>query len=146
MVGVMQIPIRPLMHVLDSYLEAGDGSSNGLHLYWLTEQHAIFWVIAHSLIYNRNLACGEGTRLDYCNVISATGDFGMTIIMLGRLFFMLSYCLAPTYAPSAQHRRRLCSEAMGALARSQLSLGVGSEAIWAWLLRCVWFSCRFLKI
>jgi hypothetical protein len=31
-------------------------------------------------------------------MIATTGDYGMAIIMLGRLYFMLSYWLTPTDA------------------------------------------------
>jgi hypothetical protein len=74
-----------------------------LHLYCLNGLHATNWVIACSLIHNRILACGEGTRIAYCDMISAAGDLGKTIITLGMLFFMLSCRLAPTDAPSVQH-------------------------------------------
>jgi hypothetical protein len=62
-------------------------------------------VIACSPINNRNLACDEGTRLDYCDVISDAGETGMAIIMLGRLYLVLSCWLAPTNATPMQHGR-----------------------------------------
>jgi hypothetical protein len=64
---------------------AGSSPSNGSYLYGSTGLHAINQVIACSLIYNRNLASGEGTRLDCCDVITTTGDYGLDIITLGRL-------------------------------------------------------------
>jgi hypothetical protein len=102
--GAVQIPIHALMHVLDIDLEASNRPGNELHLYCLISFHAIDRAIAHFLICNRNLACGKGTRLNYCEVIASTGDYGMTIIMLGRLYSMLSCRLAPTDASSVQYR------------------------------------------
>jgi hypothetical protein len=66
----------------------------------LTGLHAIDWVIACSLICNKNLDCGEGTRLDYCDVIATTSDYDMAIITLGRLYIMLSCWLPPSNALS----------------------------------------------
>jgi hypothetical protein len=102
--GAVQIPIHALMHVLDIDLESSNRSGNGLHLYCLIGFHAIDRAIAHFLICNRNLACGKGTRLNCCEVIASTGDYSMTIIMLGRLYSMLSCRLAPTDASSVQYR------------------------------------------
>jgi hypothetical protein len=79
---------------------------NGLHLYCLTRQHTIIQVIACSLICNKNLAYNEGTRLDCYDVTSATSEFGMIIIMLGRLYFVLPCRLTPTDATPMQHGRR----------------------------------------
>jgi hypothetical protein len=78
------------MHVLDSDLEAGDSSGNGLHLYCLTRQHIINQVIACPLICNMNLAYNEGARLDCYDMNSTVGDFGMAVITLAMLFFVLS--------------------------------------------------------
>jgi hypothetical protein len=78
----------------------------------LTELHATIRVIACSLICNRNLACDEGTRLDCCDVISVVGELGMDIIMLGKIYSVLSYRLAPTDVTPVQHGRH-------AAARSQ---------------------------
>jgi hypothetical protein len=86
----VQISIRSLLRVLELDLEAGDCPGNGLHLYCLTGLHTTNRVIACSLICNRKLACGKSARLDYCDVISAAGELGMTIITLGRLYFILS--------------------------------------------------------
>jgi hypothetical protein len=61
-------------------------------------------------------------------MISTAGDFDMTIIMLGRLFFVLSSRLTSTNAPFVQHDRCASREALATLARSHLPLGVGSEA------------------
>jgi hypothetical protein len=69
------------------------------------------------LIYNRDLACGEDARLDYYNVISTTGEHGMSIITLGRLYFMLSCRLTPTDAAS---RETCSSEAISSLIGSHL--------------------------
>jgi hypothetical protein len=63
-------------------------------LHGLTELHVINRVIACSLTYNRNLAFGEGTRLDYCVVTATTDNYVIVIITLGRLYFMLSCQLA----------------------------------------------------
>jgi hypothetical protein len=71
--------------------------------------HATIWVIACSLISNRNLACSEDTRLDCCDVISIDGDLGMAIIMLGKLYFMLSCRLTRTDVTSVQHGRRVAA-------------------------------------
>jgi hypothetical protein len=54
-------------------------------MHGLTGLYATSLVIACSLIYNRELACSKGRRLDCCNVIAATRDFGMAIISLGKL-------------------------------------------------------------
>jgi hypothetical protein len=54
----------------------------------------------HSLICNMNLACDQGTRLDCYDMITTIGDYDMAIIMLVRLYFVLSLCLAPTDALS----------------------------------------------
>jgi hypothetical protein len=56
----------------------------------LTGLHAIDWVIACFHICYRNLSYGEGTKLDCCDMVAATGDFGMAIITLGRIYFVLS--------------------------------------------------------
>jgi hypothetical protein len=56
------------------------------------------------LICNRHLSCSEGIRLDYCNMIATTGAYDMAIITLGRLYFVLSYRLAPTEALSVLYR------------------------------------------
>jgi hypothetical protein len=47
-----------------------------------------------------NLACDQGTRLDCYDMITTIGDYDMAIIMLVRLYFVLSLCLAPTDALS----------------------------------------------
>jgi hypothetical protein len=88
------------MHILDPDLEADSCLGDGLHLYDLTSFHTIEQAIACFLVCNRYLACGEGTSLKCCNVIFATSDYGMTIITLCRLYFMLSCQLAPTDALS----------------------------------------------
>jgi hypothetical protein len=64
-------------------------------MYYLTRLHTINQIIMCPIIYNTNLACGERTRLDCCDVISATGKLGMTITTLGKLYFMLSCRLTP---------------------------------------------------
>jgi hypothetical protein len=74
-------------------------------LYYLIGVRATNQVIAFHLIYNRSLPCDEGTRLDRCDVISITSEPGMTIIMLGRLYFMLSYWVTPTVVATVQHGR-----------------------------------------
>jgi hypothetical protein len=117
------------MHVLDIDLEVGNGPHNGLDLYFFTVFHAINRAIACSLICNQNLTCIKGTKLDYYDVIPATSNFDMAIIMLGRLFFMLSYWLAPTDAPSIQHERCVGSDATGTLVRSHLLSRVDFEAL-----------------
>jgi hypothetical protein len=81
----VRIPVHALMCIIGTDLEAGNDPGNGMHLYCLTGFHAIDHVIVFSLICNKNLACNKGTRLDCCDMISATGDFGMSIITLGRL-------------------------------------------------------------
>jgi hypothetical protein len=68
--------------------------------------HATNRVIACSFIYNSYLACGEGRRLDYCDVISAAGEPGMAIIMLDRLYFMLSCRVTLIDVAPVQHGRR----------------------------------------
>jgi hypothetical protein len=70
------------MHVLESDPELGGCPGNGLHLFCFTGMHTTNQVIACSLICNRNLAYGEGTRLDYYDVISTADEFGMAIMTL----------------------------------------------------------------
>jgi hypothetical protein len=122
------------MCALDPDLEVVDCSSNGLYMYNFNGQHTINRVISCSLICSNNLASSEGTRLDYCDMISSAGDFGMTIIMLDSLFFMLSCQLTPTNVPSLHHGRCVSSGATYALVRPYLSSGVGSKVAWARLL------------
>jgi hypothetical protein len=85
-VEVVRIPVYALINVLDSYMEVGSSPGDGLHLYGLTGLHTINQVIACFLICNINLACGEGIRVDCCDVIATTSDYNMTIITLGKLF------------------------------------------------------------
>jgi hypothetical protein len=105
---------------------------------WLTRLHAINRVIVCSLICNRNLACGESTRLDCYIMIATTGDYGMAIIMLGRLYFMLSCWLTPTDALFVLYGWRAGSGASSVLTRPHLSSGVSSKAVRAWLLVEFW--------
>jgi hypothetical protein len=93
-VEVVRIPIYALINVLDSDTEVGSSPGDGLHLYGLTGLHTINRVIACSLIYNMNLACGEGIRVDCCDTIATISDYNMTIIMLGKLLHrvILSAC------------------------------------------------------
>jgi hypothetical protein len=126
------------MCTLDPDLEVVNCSGNGLYMCNFNEQHTINRVIACFLICNKNLACSKGTRLDYYDMICAVGDFGMTIIMLDRLFFMLSCRLTPTNAPFMQHERCVSTGATNALVRPHLSSGVGSKATWARLLVGFW--------
>jgi hypothetical protein len=93
---IMQIHVRALMHVLDPNLEASSCPGDGLNLHGFTSFHVIDQAITCFLIYNRNLFCGEGTSLDYCDVISTTSDHNMANIVLGRLYVVLSYRLPPT--------------------------------------------------
>jgi hypothetical protein len=102
-----QGPCKSLPHILKPDPEVGGCPGNGLPLYCLFEVHATNRVIVGPLICNRNLACGEGTGLDYCNVIFVAGELGMDIIMLGRIYFMLSCWLAPTNVTPMQHKRRV---------------------------------------
>jgi hypothetical protein len=71
-VGVVRISVRTLMHVLDQDPKVGDCPGNGLHMYCLTRMHATNRVIVSSVIYNMDLVCGEGTRLDCYDMISTT--------------------------------------------------------------------------
>jgi hypothetical protein len=66
----------------------------------LTGLHTIVWVMACSLISNKNLACGDGAGLNCCDMTAATGDYDMAIITLGRLYLVLSCQLTPPDAPS----------------------------------------------
>jgi hypothetical protein len=102
----MQIAIRALMHILESDPEVGGCPGNGLLLYCFTREHATNRVITSSLICNRSLGCGEGTRLDCCDMTSAIGELGETIITLGRFYFVLSCRLAPTKVMPVHHGRR----------------------------------------
>jgi hypothetical protein len=80
--------------------KAGGCPGNGLHLYYLVGVHATNRVITCSLIYIKNIPCDECIRLDYYDVISTADELGMTIITLGRLYFLLSCWLTPTDATS----------------------------------------------
>jgi hypothetical protein len=104
----------------------------------LTWLHAINRIIACSLICNRNLACGEDTRLDCCDVIATTGDYGMAIITLGRLYFVLSCRLAPIVALYVQYGQRAGSGVTCILTGPHLSSGVDSKVIWVRLLVDFW--------
>jgi hypothetical protein len=64
------------------------------------------------------------TRLYYCDVNSATGELGMTIIMLGGLYFLLSCRLASNDAAFVQHERHAGNGATNALTESHPSSGV----------------------
>jgi hypothetical protein len=97
------------MHVLNQDLDTCDYPSNELLWFYLTGLQATNQVIACPLICNMNLACRESTRLDCCDVIFAAGELGMTIISLGRLYFVLSCQLAPTDVVSMQHGSRVGS-------------------------------------
>jgi hypothetical protein len=96
--------------------------------------HAINQVIACSLIYNRNLACDEGIKLDCYDVITVTGDHGMIIITMGKLYFVLSCRFASTDVASMQHKSCAGRGATDDSIGSQPSSGVGSEATWDKLL------------
>jgi hypothetical protein len=65
----------------------------------LVRLHVINRVIACSYICRKNLSCGEGTRVDCCDMIAANGDNGMAIITPGMLYFVLSCRLTPTDVP-----------------------------------------------
>jgi hypothetical protein len=91
-----RISVRALIRILEPNLDATFCPSNGLHLYCLTKVHTTIRVIACSLIYNRDLSYSEGTRIDCCDVISATSELGLAIIMLGGFYFMLYCWLTPT--------------------------------------------------
>jgi hypothetical protein len=71
----------------------------------LIRLHAIDCVIVCLFICNRNLAYDKVTRLDCCDVITTTGDYGMSILTLGRLFFVLPSRLTPTDVVSVAYRR-----------------------------------------
>jgi hypothetical protein len=86
----------------------------------------------------KDLACGEGTRLDCCNMIATTSDYVMAIITLGRLYSTLSCRLAPTDAMSVQHGQRVGSGSTFILTGTHLSSGVGSEVLWTRFLVGFW--------
>jgi hypothetical protein len=79
------------MHVLEPDPGACSCPGEGLHWYFLIMLHAINLVIVCSFICTRSLACDEGTRLNYCDVISTAGELAMTIIMMDKLYIILSY-------------------------------------------------------
>jgi hypothetical protein len=99
-VGAMRICVRALMQIINPNPKAGGCPGNGLHLYYLVGVHATNRVITCSLIYIKNIPCDECIRLDYYDVISTADELGMTIITLGRLYFLLSCWLTPTDATS----------------------------------------------
>jgi hypothetical protein len=86
------------------------------------------WIIVCSLISYRNLACSDVTRLDCCDMISATSELGMTIITLSMFYFMLSYRLAPTNATTVRHGRHAALRPH-VIARVTPSSGVGLEVV-----------------
>jgi hypothetical protein len=96
------------MCVLKTDPKASDCLNNGLHRYCLIEVHATNQAIACSLIYNSNLACDKGTRLNCYNVISTASKLDMTIITLGWLYFMLSCRLVPTNVVTVQQQTHRC--------------------------------------
>jgi hypothetical protein len=104
--GVVRISVCTLMRILGPNPKADDCPGNGLDLYCLIQLHAINQVIACSLICYRILAYGEGKRLDCCDIISVADALGMTIIMLVRLYFVLSCRLTPSDVAPVQHGRR----------------------------------------
>jgi hypothetical protein len=128
-VGLVRICVRALMRVLKPDSEAGSCSSNVLLFYCLSGMHATNRVIVFFLICNKNLAYGEGTKIDGCDVVSAASELDMTIITLGRLYSVLSCWLAPIDVVSVQHGRHV-------EARPQTfdwvtpSSGVDTEAVW----------------
>jgi hypothetical protein len=75
-----RISICALKHILELDPEAGSCPGNGIHLYCLTRVHATNRVIACSLIYNRNLAYGEGTRLECCDMQHGHHHTGQTLL------------------------------------------------------------------
>jgi hypothetical protein len=81
----------------------------------LTGFHAIDWIMVCFHICNRKLVCGEGTSLDCCDVVVATGYFGVAIITLSRLYFVLSCRLSPPDALFMLYGRRTYSGAIGVL-------------------------------
>jgi hypothetical protein len=118
------------MCVLKPDSETGDCPGNGLHRYCLTRVHITNRVIACSLICNRDVACVKGKRLDCCDVSSAAGELGMVIIMMGRLYFVLSCRLDPTDVAPVQRRRRAAVRPH-AFYRVTPSSGIGTKAAWA---------------
>jgi hypothetical protein len=128
--GIVRISVCALMCILKLDPEVGNCSGNGLNQFCSTGAHTTNWVITCSHIYNRNLVCGDGTSLDYCNVISITGELDMTIITLGRLYFVLFCRLAPTNVAAVRHGQRAAVRPH-AFDQVTHSSGVGSEVIWA---------------
>jgi hypothetical protein len=107
---------------LDADLETGSCPGNGLHrVPDLTRLHAIDRVIAYFLIYNKNIACNGGTRLDCCDVNVTPSDYDIAIITLDRLCFVLSCRLAPSDALSLLCGRRAGSDATCVLTLPHLS-------------------------
>jgi hypothetical protein len=97
-------------------------------LFGLTRLHSIHRVIVCSLIINRNLAYGESTILDYCDMISTTSDYDMTIITLDMFYIMLSCWLTPNDALFVLHERCVGSGATCVLDRPHLHQ--------EWVLKC----------
>jgi hypothetical protein len=126
----MRISVCTLMCILEPDPEASGYPGNKLHLYCLTGLHATNKVVVCSLICNRNLVCDEGTKLDCCDVNSAAGELDMTIITLGRLYFVLSCQLAPIESTPHVARETCIGEATCDLIGSHPSSGVSSKAIW----------------
>jgi hypothetical protein len=127
---VVRIFVHALMRIPKPDPEAGNCPGDGMHWYCLIGVHATNRLILCSLICNRDLACGEGTRLDCCNVITAASELGMTIITLSKLYFVLFYRPTPTDITVVQHERHAAARPH-ALDQVTPSSGVGSKAIWS---------------
>jgi hypothetical protein len=100
----------------------------------LTRLHTPVRVIVCSLISNMNLAFSDGASLDYCDVTIVTSDYGLAIITLDMIYFLLSYWLTPSDDMYVLYKRRVDSGDTGAL--------LGPHLHQEWALRC--FGPRIL--
>jgi hypothetical protein len=71
----------------------------------------------------KHLACGDWTNLYCCEVMTTTIDYGMAVITLDILYFVLSFPPTPQNVLSMLYgRRHVCAIS---------SLGAGLKALWA---------------
>jgi hypothetical protein len=89
---------------------------------------------------NKHLAYGDGMTLDYCEVMTITGDYDMTIITMDNLYSELSYRPTPPDALFVLYGQRADTGGTYALPRSYLHQEWASRRFGSRLLvdfRCV---------
>jgi hypothetical protein len=91
-------------------------------MFALIRKHVITRVMAFTWGSDSSLGCSKGTDLDCYRVRTTSNNFGMTIITLGCLHYVLSCQPTCPEALSTPHGRRADSEVSGIL--------VGSYVLW----------------